>query len=68
MSYYKLNWFSWQGQLLQVMLFALLFGVIMLALRFLFGPGGPLREKEWDSESERDDANGKLDERGKNGV
>ena len=60
----KINWFSWQGQLLQVLLFALLFGVIMLILRFLFGPGGPLREKEWDSEPEavkRDDTKKKLD-------
>ena len=60
----KINWFSWQGQLLQVLLFALLFGVIMLILRFLFGPGGPLREKEWDSEPEavkRDDTKKKPD-------
>jgi hypothetical protein len=60
----KINWFGWQRQLLQVLVFALLFGIIMLFLRLLFGPGGPLREKEWDSEPEavkRDDTKKKLD-------
>lgn len=49
---------------MQVLVFALLFGIIMLFLRLLFGPGGPLREKEWDSEPEavkRDDTKKKLD-------
>lgn len=32
----------------------LIMGVILLFLRFLFGPGGPLRDKEMDREAEEE--------------
>lgn len=41
---------GWLSTFLKFAFIAVIFGVIVLGLRLLFGPGGPMRGKDWDDQ------------------
>ncbi len=49
---------GWESTVLKFLLIAVILGGISLLLRFLFGPGGPMRPREFDEPDDRDGREG----------